>query len=440
MALIYTAMALTFLGVMGMAVVENGSKDADSTANFTDVIQADALSTAGMEWAKWRLNNGEDPRSIYPVGLSRISLPGSMSRTVSASPATRYAFGPAEFGDGTFEVTSDPENGSVTSIGKSGAATVSHTMEPTYASECFEYFGTPDFNFPPGTQGSLDDVGFRLNCPEDCEAADSCLDQLIIKGMTVSWTDAVTQQGVTAILIAAEDSSSDDFVSYNQNSTNGYAVTGSPSTQAVSGDLINTADYTLDDQADHSFKTFAFQYSPGGFQPRSGTDFTITSYFKDGTTESVTYTYLDTDGDGIADGSDPDDDGDGTPDGGDSDCTGVYCDLTLIDWCGGAPCSSCDTDADGDCDCNDDGSCTEGNGDCTGKFCGEIGIYDPTGGDDGVPLDFDEGVMDPCRIADDMGAEGGDGCASDGDAADNPGDSYGDGCQTCGPNETPPNP
>lgn len=419
MTLIYAAISLVLIGVMGITAVDIGAADADITSNAVDLAQAEYNSTAGMEWAKWRLNNGEDPRSLTPLTRSFLGR----GRTLSA--IQRYTFGPTEFGDGTFEVTSDPDNGSVTSVGKSGAATVSHTMYPTYASECFEFFGTPDFNFPPGTQGSMDGVGFRLHCPEDCEASDSCLDTLIIKAMEVSWTKAKDQQTVTAIIVDKDGAG--EFVSYNQNSANGYSIAGTPSTGAVSGTTINTVDYELDDNEDHYFSTFEFQYSPGGFQPESPDNFTITVFFKDGTTESVTYSYVDSDGDGIPDSEDTDDDGDGTPDVEDPDCTGLYCDKDCID----------DTDGDGDCDCYDDGSCVdEEPDDCTGKFCDPIIIViDP---EDEGPMPSIEGGIDPCRIPDDMGAEGGDGCASDGDGADNPGDSYGDGCQTCGPGETPP--
>lgn len=415
MTLIYAAVSLAFIGFMGMTVTNIGAADSDIAANVVDLFQAEANSTAGMEWAKWRLNNGQDPRSLRPVGVymplsARTAAPADPTLPVAATQ-TMYVIGPAPFGGGTFEVTSDPLNGSVTSIGKFGAATVSHSMQPTYAAECFEFFNVPDFNFSGTTEGSMNGVGFRLHCPEDCAASDSCLDTAIIKSMTVSWTKANDQQQVESVIVDdASPAFGDEVVSYNRDATNGWEVKGLPSAGAGSGTMINTIDFVIDDNDDHYFSTFAFQYD-AGFRPESPDDFTITVYFKDGSTESVTYPYAinDEDDDGIADEYDDDDDGNGIPDSeevmdtdGDDRADTPPGEILVSD----PRCFNCGPDESDDDE--DDG----------GGF--DIDLIEVE--DDNQPIPSIEGGIDPCMIGDDMGTEGGDGCASDGDPADTPGD------------------
>lgn len=107
MSLLSAIVALCFLAMMSMSLVQISAADADMTGNHLDMFQAERLADSGLEWAQYRLGQCLSPDKDDTV-----------------------------FSGGTFRVVSDAVSGTVTSFGSFGASKTSHSMTATLPDKC----------------------------------------------------------------------------------------------------------------------------------------------------------------------------------------------------------------------------------------------------------------------------------------------------------------
>lgn len=120
-SLLYAAFTLILIAIAGAATVSVSASDLEITANAADLAKAEYESFAGLEWANWRLSRGEDP------GTAEAAL-SALARTTVAPTAASTPSGAKVFAGGSFAITYDAATGLVTSVGKYGVATVTHSL------------------------------------------------------------------------------------------------------------------------------------------------------------------------------------------------------------------------------------------------------------------------------------------------------------------------
>lgn len=269
MSLITSVAALCLLAFMGVTTVSINAADGQDAANMTSNTQADYLALSGLEWARNKIDNYENP------DVNAIAMAG-----------------------GTFTVTSDPDTGTVTATGNYDIATKTVSMTATWAKDCFQFVNDPTFSFGE-TSGTMLNVGFQKTCtdPELCETfGNTCPDQLIIDAVTLSWTQAAPEAASTVAITMTDDNAQPQKY-YEQRS--GYVVTGAPEYGAASEVTIDLEkagardgllDFHLDDEQVHYFQTVAFAYNAGaGFH--TAENFLMTVHFSDGSSASRNYVW-----------------------------------------------------------------------------------------------------------------------------------------------------
>lgn len=262
--LLYAAVSLVFLAIMGSSVIEVSGADGAATENAVAAAQAAMNANSGLEWAKYRLNLGLDPATSASVESTPLGSFGRSLRTLAVVDD-----GAKEFAGGTFAVSSDPETGKVTSTGIVDDAKVTHSLYAAFSGPCFEFLPGADFNFPAEGAGTMENASFH-KLDVDAQGRD-CADTLVMTALRVSWSRTVDGETVTGVSI--------DGTSHFDSEDG-----------TVSGTAIDIADFTLSDALTHYFDVIAFAY-PDGAPPAAPQTFTIEASFADGSTASANYVY-----------------------------------------------------------------------------------------------------------------------------------------------------
>lgn len=283
--LLYMAVFLVFVATMGVSVISLSAADQEGTGNAVDTAKAEYESLAGLEWAMFQLNNGEDPRTTAELTLHAEGSTLSF-RTFDEAGQLVEVSNPKGFGDGSFTVTYDSETRQVTSVGTFGAATARHAM--TAPPSCLELLSGAVFNFPSdAASGTMSNVGFRKldTTMEDTDgdgiedAEIDCLNQVFITDVRVSWTGYQNGELVTGIMI-------DGTIHYDA-----VDGPGTPAGGAASNTLIGIdSDFAVNDTEDHAFDAILFSY-PAGSPLSSPQTFIVEVTLADGSTVSKSYVY-----------------------------------------------------------------------------------------------------------------------------------------------------
>jgi hypothetical protein len=297
-SLIYTTLALAFFAMMGVTVVSTATSDNEDTSNSVNLTQAEYASLAGLEWAKYQLQGSSEPQD--PAVADKSFGPGSF--TIQYTPGV------------------DTSSAQITSNGAVGIARVSHSINVASPNLCFEFFGSPTYDFTGETEGGVYDIGFRKACtdPTQCESVgNECPDTVTVDKMTVSWTEPDAVQLVTNITIDGDSSASSsgsarlsasalsasalsaasslsitasaaDGTVYEQRAR--HTEVGSPENGAASGTEIDIENFSISDSSDHLISELIMSYAVGHALTAPKT-FTIKVTFSDGSSKSQNFTW-----------------------------------------------------------------------------------------------------------------------------------------------------
>lgn len=233
---------MVILGYTTLSLVQVRAGGLSERSSHLFKSQSEYIAYGGIELAKYKITNGK-----------------------SADTG-----GDVPFAAGVLQTVVDPSTKVVTVTGKVNEAKTTLNVRTQFAADCVFLPDTYDISMGP-TMGNISDFKIKK----------TCLNNIVIKKITVTWTDSLSTQRVTKLVL-------DGSVYYDGLIS---PPTGAPPGGALSGIMIDNNDISISDTATHTFNYLNIVY-PSGNNPKRPTVFTITYYFLDGSSVSKNYDYL----------------------------------------------------------------------------------------------------------------------------------------------------
>jgi Tfp pilus assembly protein PilV len=285
MSLLAATLSLAFVSVMGLAVVQASTADIEETANHAASSRAFYASTAGLEWAKFKLSRDEDPN------------------------VTDLAFDAADPDRGRFTVAYDTTAHVITSTGNANDAKSVQTMTTVTQAECVESTGTPDANFScpldytyTWSYGGLYSVDVQRSSRAECAGMEIRVSAINIDNLKGSQKLMQIFYESNTIDSAQPDSDgqiySRDGFNYFSTAT-GYVEDSDEGISPIDYETANFTDITINDASTHRFNELYIVYDKYNMaattvcpdMPVRGDQFSLNFVFSDGSSYNKVITY-----------------------------------------------------------------------------------------------------------------------------------------------------
>lgn len=286
MSLLAATLSLALVSVMGLAVVQASTADVEETVNHASSSRAFYASTAGLEWAKFKLSRNEDPA------------------------ITDLAFDAADPDHGRFTVAYDTTTHVVTSTGNADQARVEQQFTAVTQADCVDTTGSvADVNFScPGdytytwAYGGLYNVAIQRASKSECDGME-------IRILAINIDNLKGSQKLMQIFYDSntidESQPDTDGQIYSRDGFNYFSAADGYVEDSVAGILpvdyetANFTDITINDTATHRFNELYIVYDKYNMAaatscpdlPVRGDQFSLNFVFSDGSSYNEVITY-----------------------------------------------------------------------------------------------------------------------------------------------------